>query len=148
MALGTVVLGVAAIISAAPNSGTEAAPVAGTYAPVSDLNTVTKNSTRNTQTFGVFGRAVAYQVPGTRDQSFSLGGFVSVGDTGQTTLISAESTNTTAFIKILFDGTNGFTQAVKVGTITLGLTPDGIDTITFALSSAADPVISGTGPLL
>lgn len=148
MAIGTVVLGVAAIISAAPNTGTEAAPAAGTYAPVSDLNTVSKNSTRNTQTFGVFGRSVAYQVPGNRDQSFSLGGFLSVGDTGQGTLITAEAANTTCFVRILFDGTNGFSQAVKVGSRTLSMTPEGIDAVTFALSSAADPVIVGTGPLL
>jgi hypothetical protein len=148
MALGTVVLGSAAIISAAANTGTEAAPSAGTYSPVSDLNTVSKNSTRNTQTFGVFGRAVAYQVPGTRDQSFSLGGFLSVGDDGQGILDTAEAANTTCFIKILFDGTNGFSQAVKVGTRTLTMTPEGLDAITYALSSAADPVIVGTGPLI
>ena len=148
MAIGTVMLGAAAIISAAPNAGTEAAPSPGTFAPVSDLNTVGKNSTRNVQSFGVFNRAVGYSIPGTRDQSFSVGGYISVGDTGQGTLNAAEAANTTAYIKILFDGTNGFQQAIKVGTRTLSLTPDGLQGCTWELSSAADPTIVGTGPLL
>ncbi|MEO7102880.1 MAG: hypothetical protein ABI119_06040 [Gemmatimonadaceae bacterium] len=148
MALGTVVLGSAAIISAASNTGTEASPSAGTYAPVSDINSLSKNSTRNVSSFGVFGRSVAYSIPGTRDQTLSLGGFLSVGDTGQGTLFAAEAANTTAYIKVLFDGTNGFTQAVKVGSRTYTATPDGLQQITFALSSAADPTITGTGPLL
>ena len=148
MALGVVVLGSAAVISAAPNTGTEAAPIAGTYSPVSDLNTISKNSTRNVATFGVFGRATSYSVPGSRDQSFALGGFISTGDTGQATLLTGEAANTTVFVKVLFDGTNGFTQAVKVGSRTFSMTPDGLQQITFALNSVADPVISGTGPLL
>lgn len=148
MALGTVVLGSAAIISAAPNAGTEASPSAGTYAPVSDINSLSKNSTRNVSSFGVFGRAVAYSIPGTRDQTLSLGGFLSVGDSGQATLFAAEAANTTCFIKVQMDGTNGFTQAVKVGSRTYTATPDGLQAVTFALSSAADPVILGTGPLL
>lgn len=148
MALGVVILGSAAIISAAPNAGTESAPSAGTYAPVSDLNSLSKNSTRNVSSFGVFGRSVAYSIPGTRDQTISLAGFVSVGDTGQGTLFTAEAGNTTAFIKIQLDGTNGFTQAVKVGSRTYTATPDGLQALTFELTSAADPVILGTGPLL
>lgn len=148
MALGVVVLGSAAIISAAPNAGTESAPSAGTYAPVSDLNSLSKNSTRNVSSFGVFGRSVAYSIPGTRDQTLSLAGFLSIGDTGQATLFSAEAANTTCFVKIQFDGTNGFTQAVKVGSRTFTATPDGLQQVTFELSSAADPVVLGTGPLL
>lgn len=148
MAIGTVVLGAAAVISSAPNAGTEAAPSPGTFAPVSDLNTVSKNSTRNVASFGVFNRAVSYSIPGTRDQTFSIGGYLSVGDTGQATLVSAEAANTTAYIKILFDGTNGFQQAIKVGTRTLSLTPDGLQGVTFELASAADPTVVGTGPLL
>lgn len=148
MAIGTTMLGAATVISAAPNAGTEASPSAGTYAPVSDINTLTRNSTRNVTNYSVFGRSVAYSIPGSRDQSYSLGGYISVGDTGQGTLIAAELANTTAYIKIQFDGTNGFTQAVKVGSRTFSMTPDGLQAMTLQLSSAADPLILGTGPLL
>jgi len=148
MAIGTTVLGAAAIASAAPNAGTEASPSAGTYAPISDLNTVSKNSNRNVSSFPVLNRAIAYSIPGSRDQTFSLGGYLSIGDTGQSTMIAAEIANTTCYVKILFDGTNGFSQAVKVGSRTLSITPDGLQGVTFELASVADPTIVGTGPIL
>jgi hypothetical protein len=148
MALGTVVFGNACIISSAPNTGTEIAPAAGTYAPVSDLNTWTRNSTRPVGSFPVFGRAVAYQVPGAKAQSLSLGGFLSIGDTGQETLFTAEATSVTAFIKVLNNGTDGWSQAVKVGTRTATATPDGLQAITFDLQGQADAIIAGAGPIL
>jgi hypothetical protein len=148
MTIGTAVLGDAAIISVAPNSGTEAAPVAGTYIPVSDLNSVSKNSTRNVTTSPVFGRLTAYQIPGSRDQSYSLGGFLSAGDSGQALIVSNEQANTTFFVKVLPDGTNGWSQAVKCGSRTFNATPEGLQGVTFALSGVADPVVVGTGPLI
>lgn len=147
MAVGSTFIGSAAIISVAPNTGTDAAPVAGTYVPLSKMNTIGKTSTRNSTSEPVFMETDALVTFGPRDQSWSLGGFISPGDSGQAALNDAEASNDTVFIKLLYDGTNGFTQLVRVGTITIGLTPTGIPTITYAFAGAAPAVITGTGPL-
>jgi len=147
MAIGTTFLGSAAIISVAPNTGTDDAPVAGTYAPLSKMNQIGKTSTRNSTSEAVFMEADQIVTYGPRDQSWTLGGFIAAGDTGQDALNDAEASNDIVFIKVLYNGTDGFSQAVRVGTITIGLTPTGVPTITYALASAAPAVIVGDGPL-
>jgi hypothetical protein len=139
MALGTVQISANAVISVSTT-------LAGTYSPISDLNSVSKNSQRTISQIPVLQRAVAYGIPGAREVTMSLGGFLSVGDTGQDILRAAEDANTTVFIKVLPDGTNGWTQEMRVGSQGYAMAPDGLQEFTWELASVAAAAIVGTGP--
>jgi hypothetical protein len=141
MADGTVQMGADFVIQA----GTTAV---GATAPVNDLNSYRKTNTRNNQTFAVFMKTTAYVIPGTRESTWTVSGFLSVGDTGQDHLRTAEEDNTTVFIRVLPDGTNGFTQEVTVGTTTHEAAPEGLQGVSFDFGAAAAAVIVGTGPIL
>jgi hypothetical protein len=125
-----------------------ASAVGGSYSPVNDMNSYRKTNTRNNQTFAVFMKTVAYVIPGTRESTWTVSGFLSLGDTGQDTLRLAESTDATAAIKVLPDGSNGFEQEVNVGTTTHEATPEGLQGYSFDFSAAAAGVIIGSGPVL
>lgn len=140
MADGTVAMGADFVIQSSPDDST--------YSPVNDLNSYRKTNTRNNQTFAVFMKTVAYVIPGTRESTWTVSGFLSIGDTGQDSLRAAESANTTCFIKVLPDGTNGFKQEINVGTTTHEASPDGLQGVSFDLTAAAAGTIIGSGPVL
>lgn len=140
MADGVVVMGADFVIQSSPDDTT--------YSAVNDLNSYRKTNTRNNQTFAVFMKTVAYVIPGTRESTFTVSGFLSVGDTGQDNLRTAESGNTTCFIKVLPDGSNGFKQEINVGTTTHEATPEGLQPASFDLAAAAAGTIIGSGPVL
>ena len=93
-------------------------------------------------------KTTAYVIPGTRESTWTVSGFLSVGDTGQDHLRTAEEDNTTVFIKVLPDGTNGFVQEVNVGTTTHEAAPEGLQGVSFDFGAAAEATIIGTGPIL
>lgn len=119
----------------------------GTFELIGDMNNFSKNVSREQQTFPVFGRATPYGIPGARESSYTLSGFLST-DAGQERLRTLEQSDSVVKIKILWDGTNGFTQDCRVGTVSIDATPEGLQEISFELSAVADAVIVGTGPLL
>lgn len=141
MADGVVAMGADFVIEAATATG-------GSYSPVNDLNSYRKSNTRNNQTFAVFMKTVAYVIPGTRESTWTVSGFLSIGDTGQDILRTSESANTSCAIKVLPDGTNGFEQEVNVGTTTHEATPEGLQPASFDFAAAAVGIIIGSGPVL
>ena len=108
MAVGTIVLASATVIESATTGG-------GTYSPISDINSISRGSNRQIDTFPVFQRATAHSVPGAREVTLTLNGYLSKADTGQDMLRTAESGDTTVHVKILPDGTNGERQEYRVG---------------------------------
>ena len=140
MPLGTTKVGVDFFLSVATTLG-------GIYDPVSDLNAFNKSSSRTIAQFPVFMRAVSYGIPAPREETFTASGYLSVADTGQNTLRTAEINNTTVFLKVLYDGTNGFTQEVRVGSKSFSVAPDGLQEVTFEFASVGAAVIVGTGPV-
>lgn len=148
MPAGTPVVGTAVTIQVAPNTpALSNPPVAGTYVDCNDLTTLSKNSTRNKQTQSVFMRATAYTTYGQREVTYSLNGLLSVGDSGQDALRTAEETNDVIFVKILWDGTNGFSVPCRVGTHTGNSTPENRVEITYELTAEDDATAEGTGPI-
>lgn len=142
MPLGTVPVGANFVVQVAST-------FAGTYSPVSDLNSFNKTSNRTINQFPVFGRPVAYGIPAPREETYSAGGYLSIADTGQDLLRTAEFNNTTVFLKVFFDGvTNGFIQEVRVGSKSFSVAPDGLQEVTFEFSAVGTATIVGTGPVL
>jgi len=119
----------------------------GTYEPISHINSYGRNSNRTIEQFAAFGLDPSIGVPGPREVTFALGGYKSVGDAGQDLLHAAEQNNTTVFVQILHDGTNGYRQEVRVGSKTANATPAGLQLQTFECSAVGTPVVVGTGPI-
>lgn len=119
-----------------------------TYIIVNDMDRYERAVRRNATSVAVFGRATNYSIPGSRDVTFTVSGFLSDTDAGQATLRTSEAADTPVLIKVMFDGANGFTQSVLVGSTTHSASPEGLQAYSFEFSATADPVIVGTGPLL
>lgn len=123
------------------------ATVGGIYEPVSHINSYSRNSNRTISQFPAFGLDPSIGVPGPREITFTAGGYKSVGDTGQDLLHAAEQNNTTVFVQVLHDGTNGYRQEVRVGSKTANAAPDGLQLITFEFTAVGTAVAVGTGPI-
>ena len=94
----------------------------------------------------MFQRATAHSVPGAREVTLTLNGYLSKADTGQDMLRTAESGDTTVHVKILPDGTNGERQEYRVGSREWSAEAGGgLQAISFELGAAADPVVVGSG---
>lgn len=118
------------------------------FSPVGDMNSYRRGSSRDETRHSVFGRTLQYIIPGRRDQTMEIGGFLNLSDAGQILLRAAEAAKTDVIVKILFDGTNGFTQQCSVSSFTHEATPDDLESHGFTLVPSADAVIAGTGPIL
>lgn len=142
MALGTVIMGSELIINAATTTGPVAGVyTAGTYSPVSDMNRVDYNANRPTTNVAVFGRAVQYSIPGVREQTITISGFKSIGDTGQGILDTAEASDAVISLEVLRDGTTGWQVFGRVGSIRESAAPEGLQEISYdfnAITERAD----------
>lgn len=118
------------------------------FSAVNDTNTYRRGSSREAGRRSVFMRVVPYIVTGRRQQTMEFGGYLNLTDAGQALMRAAEMNNTDVVAKVLFDGTNGFTQQCKVTSFTHEASPDDLQGITWVLDPVADPVIVGTGPIL
>lgn len=146
MADGTPIDGSALEIWSATTTGPVAGVyTAGTYSKVNDLNRVSFNSNRPSTSQSVFMRSVQYTTFGKREQTYSLSGFKSIGDTGQGILDTAAEDNSVIAIKILRDGTNGWTQFVRVGSNNETMAPEGLQEISYDLGAATAKTLVGTG---
>lgn len=119
----------------------------GTFFDVTNMNAFDSQSSRAVRKERVFNKTQPLRSPSTvRDQSCTVGGLVSIADSGQGVLNAAELAGTTVKIKILVDGTNGFTVVAYVTSYKFGAKPDGsFESISYDLEYAADPVAVGTG---
>lgn len=118
------------------------------FSPVGDMNSYRRGSSRGETRHSVFGRTLQYIVPGRRDQTMEIGGFLTLADAGQVILRTAEANKTDVVIKILFDGTNGFTQQCSVSSFSHDANPDDLENHGFTLVPSADATIIAAGPIL
>lgn len=118
------------------------------YVPIDDMNNFQRSTSRDKQTFPVFMRALAHTIAGARGVTYTLSGFLDSDSDGQAILFAAEQNDTVVTIKVLWDGTNGFTQDVRVGSTSQNTTPEGLQEASFELIADADPVVVGSGPLV
>ena len=118
---------------------------AGTYEPVNDLDRVEYNSNRPSTSRGVFMRTTQYTSFGQREQTYTFSGLKSQGDTGQGILDDAHETNDVIAVKLLRDGTNGWSQFVRVGTKRESFAPEGFQEVSYDLGAATAKTLVGTG---
>jgi hypothetical protein len=148
MPAGTTSLGSAVTLQVAPNTpALSEPPVEGTYVDLNDITTISKNSQRNSSQQSVFMKTTQYNTFGRKTVTFSLNGLLSIGDSGQDVLRAAEDSNDVVFLKVLWDGTNGFSIPCRVGSHTGNADPDTRIQITYDLSAEDDATAVGTGPI-
>lgn len=117
----------------------------GTFVAVENMNTLNKSKTRPVVTERVFGKAVPLRTEGTPDEPYTIGGFVTLADPGAKILLDAEKARTIVNVKILPDGTNGWTQKCYVHAYKYDAKPDGYQPIAFDLVATDIAVAVGTG---
>lgn len=119
------------------------------WTPVEDLNRFGSRTSRNQNSYAAFRRATSYTIPGPREKTFTVSGYLNNTDTGQNYLRTNEVAGTTVRIRVLpSGGANGYDQDVRVGSTTHDATPEGIQEISFEFTAVGDPIIAGTGPIL
>lgn len=125
----------------------ENAPGSGVFVTVAAITRFSKKSDTDENVHPAFG-GTKYVVPGTRNQEFSISGFLDTSDVGQAALRTAESTRVPIKIRVLFDGVNGYEQSVRVRSFTHDADAAGdLQPITFDFAGNADATIIGTGPV-
>lgn len=90
----------------------------GTYTVVAETNEVSRSFTAGNEDITVFGNSWTARKQQLKDATYSLSGFTNQTDTlGQTVILNSFINGTDLFIKVLFDGTNGYIQKVVVDSI-------------------------------
>jgi hypothetical protein len=124
-------------------------PAEGVWVDVADMNRYSRRSNRDIARFPVFGRALPHSIPGTREQGFTVSGYLNHDDAGQARLRAAEAGNFPVNVRVLFDGTeNGFEQEVYVASFTHDASPEGLQEHGFEMTANDSAVIVGTGPIV
>jgi hypothetical protein len=122
----------------------------GTFVPINGMDTWDSSDSQTIDTFPTFGAtANPLAIPSPPDISYSASGFFDAADAGQTRARLLGQTRATGKIKVMYDGTNGYTQGVRIASRTHGASAQGgpqTQTFEFAPDGTA-PVIVGTGPL-
>src|SRR5688572_14556010 len=101
----------------------------GTFIAVNDMNTFGKSVTKSVDRFPVFMRGTPYAVPGAREATYTMEGYLNTDDPGQLRLFALEAGDLAGKIKVMFDGTNGFSQEVKVSSYSYDAEPEGLQEI-------------------
>lgn len=121
--------GTASLVKVSPTAGG-----AGVYTTVADINSASMSHAGNTLDVGAFGITYMQRILGLKDATYSLSGFWLPTDTnGQVAIRNAWLNNTTLWIQFLPDGVAGFKQEVKVTSIDISTSVDGVVDVQFQL---------------
>ena len=89
-----------------------------TYYTVAELNEGSRSFTANNEDVTVFGQDWINRKQQLKDASYSLSGFTDLTDTnGQVAIFNSYINASALYVKVLFDGTNGYKQPVVVDSI-------------------------------
>lgn len=97
--------------------------VADTYVPVANMNRYSDTQTHTNRTFYRFG-AARLEVAGEDDDTFTVSGMLDDTDAGQARLVAMKEARTKVKIRVLPNGTDGFSQEVLVLEATHGAEAD------------------------
>lgn len=126
----------------------ETATGSGVYVLIGDMDTFEYSDASSLERHPTFGRTVPYATENAPEIGGTLSGFFNDTDTGQLRLRAAKRAGESVNLRILHDGTNGFRQSFRIGTIGRGASAaGGLQAGSFELAADGDPVIVGAGPL-
>lgn len=120
------------------------------FVPVGLMNDWKFGNAENVAEFDVFDSDDPITFAGKPKRTISFTGYLGDADSGQAIILAASLGKTKPILKMLYDGTNGFTQEVRVnqyqGEAKAGNTP--IDFSFDCIATKAVGTIVGLGPLL
>ena len=98
-----------------------------TYYDLGSTNDATHGITADLQDVTVFGSDWLTKMQALKDSTYSLSGFYDNADTnGQIAVRAACIADTALYVKVEYDGTNGYKQEVKVASFEFSASVDGI----------------------
>lgn len=125
--------------------------LAGTYDPVSLINSWDASFDENVSEYDVFQLADPLAVNGRANSTMSFGGYLADStDSGQAKILSHEVAKDFLFVKVLWDGVNGFTCKARVNTKrTSNRAGANLAEVTYTFTVVPSSItIVGTGPIL
>lgn len=118
------------------------------YVLVDGINNWDDSVTRERTKHPMFGRATDFQTIGSREITYAMQGNLIIADPGQEIIRAAELADDEVSIKVLYDGTNGYTQDVIVGTRQGSRAAGtGLQTLNYEIAAVGDAVVVGSGPV-
>lgn len=121
------------------------AAVPATFVTVENLNQFSANSTHGATTEKVFGKTIPLRAEDVAEQGFTVGGFVTLADAGMQIIADAEVGRLKLTVKVLFDGTNGFSQECMVTTSKIDANPKAFVGVSCDFVGTAARVVVGVG---
>jgi hypothetical protein len=118
-----------------------------TYVAVDGVSQWDDSTARERTAWPMLMRDTDYQTVGSREITYSMQGFKILTDPGQVIIRAAEEADDAVNIKVLHDGTNGYTQDVIIGTKSGSVVAgSGLQTMTLEIAAIAQHVLVGSGP--
>jgi len=110
-----------------------------TYYTVDELNSLAMNAGGENLDVTEFGDSYRSRIQGLKDIAYSFSGFWDKLDTtGQVAIRTAWLNDSTLYVQILVDASNGWKQLVKVDSIAINTNVDGATEISFEVSGNGD----------
>jgi hypothetical protein len=120
----------------------------GTYIAINGVDKYSRRSGRASRKQSVFGQVNQISSTGVLAETITLSGITDIADPGILRLLAMKAGDLQGSVRIKFDGTNGFTQPVKVTSLDTDADPDDFQTFSTNLETMAAAVLVGTGPIL
>lgn len=120
----------------------------GVYVAVNGVDKYSRRSGRSSRKQSVFGQANQVSSTGVLAETITMSGITDIADPGILRLIAMKAGDIQCNVRIKFDGTNGYTQPVKVSSLDTDADPDDFITFSLNLETEAAAVLVGTGPIM
>lgn len=134
-------------VNASVNDTFAIAMTAGGFVAVNGIGKFGRKSDTNEQEFACFGKK-RFVFPDQRKHTFTLSGWYDTSDAGQAILRDAEANRRLVIVKVLPDGTNGFTEKARVRAFTHDADAEGdFQPLTYEFTGIPDSAVQiGAGP--
>jgi hypothetical protein len=120
----------------------------GVYVAVNGVDKYSRRSSRASRKQSVFGQGNQVSSTGVLSETVTMSGITDIADPGILRLVAMKAGDLQGNVRIKFDGTNGYTQPVKVTSLDTDADPDDFQTFSLNLETMAAAVLVGTGPIM
>jgi hypothetical protein len=120
----------------------------GVYVAINGVDKYSRRSSRASRKQSVFGQGNQVSSTGVLSETVTMSGITDIADPGILRLIAMKAGDLQGNVRVKFDGTNGYTQPVKVTSLDTDADPDDFQTFSLNLETMAAAVLVGTGPIM
>lgn len=120
----------------------------GVYVAINGVDKYSRRSSRASRKQSVFGQGNQVSSTGVLSETITMSGITDIADPGILRLVAMKAGDLQGNVRVKFDGTNGYTQPVKVTSLDTDADPDDFQTFSLNLETMAAAVLVGTGPIM